>query len=271
MSSAYEELYHDAMVDFLESLWGDGYLSPGGPEEVARVLEGIDVAGMSVLDIGCGSGGITVALARDHGAARVNGIDVEATVCDSARRRVEAAGLSERVEIRHVSPGPLDFPAASFDLVFSKDAIVHIADKESLAREIFRVLRPGGWFAASDWLTDRDAEPSAEMRRYLELEGLDFGMASPERYRNALTAAGFVDVSLSNRNSWYRQLARAERAAFDSPDRPKYEAAIGVEGLEKMRKTWEAMIVVLDSGEHCPHHLRGRKPKSQLLNAPGVG
>ncbi len=259
MSSAHEELYHDAMVKFLESLWGDGYLSPGGPDEVDRILEGIDLSGKSVLDIGCGSGGITVALARDHDAAKVIGIDVEATVCTAAKRRAEGAGLGERVEIRRISPGPLEFTDAFFDVVFSKDAIVHIADKESLARELFRILRPGGWFAASDWLTDRDGKPTAEMRRYLELEGLDFGMASPQRYRDALIAAGFVDVSLTNRNPWYRQVAREERAAFDGAGRSRYEAAIGVEGLAKMKQTWEAMIAVLDTGEHCPHHLRAQK------------
>jgi hypothetical protein len=74
-----------------------------------------------------------------------------------------------------------------------------------------------------------------------------------------LTSAGFVDVSLTNRNPWYRQLAREERAQFDASDRLRYETAIGAEGLAKMRKTWEAMIVVLDTGEHCPHHLRRRK------------
>ena len=51
------ELYHDRLVGLLERLWGDGWLSPGGPEEVALLLEGNDLDGKSVLDIGCGAGG----------------------------------------------------------------------------------------------------------------------------------------------------------------------------------------------------------------------
>ena len=39
------EEYPDALVEFLEVLWGEGYLSPGGAEEVARVLDGIDLSG----------------------------------------------------------------------------------------------------------------------------------------------------------------------------------------------------------------------------------
>ena len=92
-------LYDEGSITFLEELWGDGFLSPGGPEEVARVLEGIDLAGKTVLDIGCGAGGITAALARDHGAAKVVGIDVEEPVCAAARRQAEKQGVADRVEI----------------------------------------------------------------------------------------------------------------------------------------------------------------------------
>lgn len=47
----------------LEEIWGQGFLSPGGPEEVARVVGVHDFKGKSVLDIGCGAGGIFCASA----------------------------------------------------------------------------------------------------------------------------------------------------------------------------------------------------------------
>jgi hypothetical protein len=59
-------LYDDAMIEFFEALSGKGFLSPGGPEELARILDGLDLAGRVVLDIGCGSGGITRAGSRWH-------------------------------------------------------------------------------------------------------------------------------------------------------------------------------------------------------------
>ena len=114
-------LYDDATIDFLEALWGDGYLSPGGPEEVARILSGLDLGSRVVLDIGCGSGGITVSLVATMGLRKVVGIDVEAPVCAKAQVRAEAAGLDDRIEIRQVLPGPLPLPDGSFDFVFSKD------------------------------------------------------------------------------------------------------------------------------------------------------
>lgn len=255
-----EVLYDDHAIAFLEELWGDGFLSPGGPEEVARVLEGVALAGGTVLDIGCGAGGITASLAADYGAAKVIGIDVEAPVCAAARRQAEKRGVAERVEIRLVSPGPFPFPDGSFDIVFSKDSIIHIADKAFLAGEAFRVLKPGGCFVASDWLIAHDGPPSPEMAEYIAREALDFGMASPARYRAALEGAGFVEVRLRNRNPWYREVARRELALLEGPGRAKFEAVCGVEEIARQIETWRAMVVVLDSGEHCPHHFRALKP-----------
>lgn len=253
-------LYSEREIRFLEAMWGDGFLSPGGPEEVARTVAGINFAGATVVDIGCGSGGATIALVSDHGAARVIGVDVEATVCERATACVARAGLTDQIEIRQVVPGPLAIADGGVDIVFSKDSIVHIPDKEALAADLFRVLRPGGWFVAGDWLISHDGEPSAEMASYLAAEDLDFGMASPARYRRALEAAGFVDVELTNRNEWYRDVARDELERLTGAERMRFEALIGAESLARQIAVWEAMVPVLESGEHCPHHIRARRP-----------
>jgi len=139
------------MIAMLEAVWGEGFLSPGGAEEVARVIGSHRLPGLSVLDIGCCAGGVDVALAKTHGAAYVCGIDVEDPVLTHARALVARHGLSDRTGLVKVAPGPLSFPPATFDVVFSKEAIVHIPDKHDLMREVFRVLKPGGryWWAKS--------------------------------------------------------------------------------------------------------------------------
>ena len=254
------ELYHARMIGMLEAVWGEGFLSPGGPDEVARVLEGADIAGLSVLDIGCGAGGIDLALVRTHGAGYVTGIDVEDSVLARARSLVVAAGLEDRIGCMKVVPGPLPFPPGTFDLVFSKDSIVHIPDKHALMREVFRVLKPGGLFMASDWLIGREGPPSPEMAAYIAAEGLDFGMASPTRYRDAMADAGFTGISVKSRNRWYRQVARTELARLQGEVGAQAARIVGQAFVDENIGIWSRMIPVLDSGEHCPSHLRARKP-----------
>lgn len=256
----HEDEYTPELITFLETIWGEGYLSPGGPQEVAQVLDGIDLSGKTVLDIGCGTGGIPIELVETYGAAHVTGIDIEGAVVDEARRRAGEKNLSDRLTFIRVEPGPLPFDDGTFEVVFSKDAMIHIADKESLFRDIHRVLKPGGIVAASDWLIGHDDEPSPEMKHYLEMEGLSFGMASPARYRTAMEAAGFEDVRLVDRNPWYREVAAEELRQIAGPLYDEAVAAAGKETVDHNIGTWRAMLAVLETGEHCPHHLFGRKP-----------
>ncbi len=255
-----EDLYPEPVIGFLELLWGRGWLSPGGPDELARLLEGEDLKDKHVLDIGCGAGGIDCLLVTEYGAAKVTGIDVEAPVLETARARAEEAGVADRIELVKVDPGPLPFGNASFDVVFSKDSIVHIPDKHALAREVYRVLKPGGVFVASDWLISHDSEPSADMKAYIASEALDFGMASPVTYDDALRSAGFTNVRLTNRNPWYREQARRELAQLQGPLYQRAVADMGQDLVDHNIQTWTLMIKALDLGEHCPHHVRGRKP-----------
>src|SRR5262245_33532123 len=104
------ELYSGQLIGMLELVWGEGWLSPGGPEEVAAAIKDIDFRGKTVLDIGCGVGGVDFLLIETHGAGYVTGIDVEDTVLTTARRRAEAHGLAGRCGFVKVWPGPLAFP-----------------------------------------------------------------------------------------------------------------------------------------------------------------
>lgn len=254
-----EEHYPPRMIAMLEAIWGEGFLSPGGPAEVARVLEGHDIRGKAVLDIGCGAGGIDVALVQTHGAGYVTGIDVEDSVITHARALVARKGLTDHVGLVKVAPGPLPFPPGTFDVVFSKDSIVHIPDKHALMAEVARVLKPGGWFLASDWLIGVEVI-SPQMAAYIAAEGLDFGMATPARYGAAMAAQGFHDIRITSRNAWYRDEARREVARMKGDLGAKAAAVVGQDFVDQNIGIWERMIPVLDTGEHCPTHLAGQKP-----------
>jgi phosphoethanolamine N-methyltransferase len=244
----------------VEAIWGEGFLSPGGRDEVARMIGDHDLRGRSVLDIGCGLGGADLALVQAHGAAHVTGIDVEDPALDRARRLVAAHGLDARIGLMKVAPGPLPFPAESFDVVFSKDSIVLIPDKQALMAEVFRVLKPGGLFIGSDWLLGSETV-SPLMAEYLTFAELDSGMATPARYRAAMEQAGFAEIRMTSRNAWYRDQARVELARLRGEAGTRAAAIAGRAHVDYCIQTWARMIPVLDSGEHCPTHLSALKPR----------
>jgi phosphoethanolamine N-methyltransferase len=138
--------------------------------------------------------------------------------------------------------------------------MVHIADKEALFAEIFRVLRSGGIVAAGDWMSSTDGPFSAAMTDYLELEGLGFGIRSPARYYSAMVQAGFRDIRMIDRNEWYRQLAHREYDAVAGPLYDQLVARVGKAFLDHEIEVWRALTVVVDSGELRPGHLRARRP-----------
>jgi SAM-dependent methyltransferase len=252
--------YDDNLMSLLEALWGEGFMSPGGVAEVDRYLEGIELRGKKVLDIGCGLGGVDLHLLRKHGAAQVTGIDIDPALIERSRQLAHNYQLAERLDFIRVEPGPLMFDDASFEIVTSKDSIIHIADKHALAADVFRVLAAGGWFVASDWLAGYDDQPSAEMQAYLLAEGLDFGLASAATYREALQAAGFVDIGMVDRNEWYRQQVRIEREQLGGQLYAGLASKLGRDFVEHEIDVWDKMIVAVDQGQLRPTHLRGRKP-----------
>jgi ubiquinone/menaquinone biosynthesis C-methylase UbiE len=252
--------YDESMLALLQIIWGDGFLSPGGSEEIARLLEGSSVAGCKVLDIGCGLGAIDALLVREHGAGSVIGVDIDTHLIERMQERIGRAGLSERIEGRRVDGGPLPFAAASFDVVFSKDSLVQIPDKSAIFAEILRVLRPGGRFIASDWLRGGSGAYSPEMLEFFRLEGIAYNMASLEESAAALRAAGFRDVEIRDRHAWYLPLAQRELESMESTLGPLIASRIGETRAKYFIDDWRQLVLVLERGELRPGHLKAMKP-----------
>lgn len=262
MSADHKEDYDDAMVALLEKVWGEGYLSPGGPDEIEKIVDGVDFAGKKVLDIGCGTGGIGLFIAETYKPAHLLGVDVEFGVVERATQSAKDGGLENRVTFERVEPGPLPFDDGAFDIVFSKDAMIHISDKEALFAEVFRVLAPGGLVAACDWMSSTDGPFSKELEHYIALEDIGFGMASPARYESALAQAGFQNIVMTDRNAWYRDRVTQEYDALRGPLYAGLVESVGKDFVDHSVDIWEALKVVVDRGELRPTHMRAEKPRT---------
>lgn len=252
--------YPDEMVAGLEWMWGEGFLSPGGPDEVRALLDGVDLTGCRVLDVGSGLGAIDILLATEYGAREIVGLEVEPQLVARAEQAVARAGLGDRIRFQQVSPGPFPVAAGSFDAVFSKDSMIHIPDKPALYADVLRVLQPGGTFVASDWLYGGGAEYSDAMKIWLEIVHLDFNMETPENSAAALRQAGFVDVAVRDRNRWYLGEVQREIDSVSGANFERAVAALGREAAEYRRRSSTIKKQVVEQGDLWPCHLTGRKP-----------
>ena len=105
--------------------------------------------GMTLLDVGCGPGTITVDLARRVAPGKVIGLDAVAEPLELARGAAADAGI-DTVEFVVGDAYALPYPDDTFDVVHAHQVLQHLGDPVAALREMGRVCRPGGIVAARD-------------------------------------------------------------------------------------------------------------------------
>ncbi len=136
-------------------------LTLGAVDRAYDRLAGHFEAGQRVLDIGCGTGALTLRAARR--GATVKGIDVNPEMLEIAQSRAREAGLEDRIEFREMGVAELDGePPESFDIVMSGLCFSELGEGEldfGLA-QAKRILKPTGRLIVSD-----EVKPSGRVRR----------------------------------------------------------------------------------------------------------
>ncbi|MGC4833462.1 class I SAM-dependent methyltransferase [Micromonospora vinacea] len=145
--------YHDELGEFFAQNANTSPYNAYTDRPAMLALAG-DVAGLDILDLGCGAGHYAAELLAR--GARVTGIDASATVLRHAHSRAAQAQLR-----LHDLEQPLDFAAdASFDGVVCALVIGHLTNRRQLLAEMRRVLRPAGWLVIST------THPTADWRYF---------------------------------------------------------------------------------------------------------
>ncbi|NJK35014.1 MAG: methyltransferase domain-containing protein [Oscillatoriales cyanobacterium SM2_2_1] len=150
--------------------------------------------GTRVLDVGCGIGGSSRILAKDYGF-EVTGITISPEQVRRAQR-LTPEGLSAQFQVDDAMN--LSFADGSFDVVWCIEAGPHMPDKAVFAKELLRVLKPGGVLVVADWnQRDDRTKPLNFWERPVMQQLLDQwshpAFASIEGFAELLEATGLVD------------------------------------------------------------------------------
>jgi ubiquinone/menaquinone biosynthesis C-methylase UbiE len=181
---------------------------------VDLVLAQAPRSGPSVLEAGCGLGGVAERLTRHY--QRVTGINIMADQLERCRQLVPAATFLE------MDATKLALPDGSVDDVVSIEAAMHFDTRERFLAESFRVLRAGGRLLISDII----AAPQLSRSR----------VTGPADYAHALEAVGFAEVRVTD-VSRDTSLAHAEFCLWylrnclegGAIDQPRYDrVAVGI-------------------------------------------
>ncbi|MBY9021372.1 MAG: methyltransferase domain-containing protein [Candidatus Lokiarchaeota archaeon] len=175
------EVYAGPGGKLWELLMGE-QIHVGGPEQTDLLVKKarIDENGQNItlLDICSALGGPARHLAEKYGI-NVVGLDITPEMVSEAQNRTTGKPYADKIEYR-IGSG-LDIPAHknSFEVVWGQDAWCYIRDKQRLIEETWRVLKPGGILAFTDWIwgsesvSEADSDFLMEFMVFPDLQTLD--------------------------------------------------------------------------------------------------
>ena len=209
-----------------------------------------------VLDLGCGIGGASRFAALTYGC-RVTGIDLTAAYVETGRALCRWTGLHDRVRLLEGNALATALPAGSFDKVFLLHVGMNIPDKVALAREAWRVLRPGGVLGVYDVMRVGGGDLVFPVP-WATVPSTSF-VSSPDVYRSALSRAGFRLVGERNRRDFALRFFEGLRK---DADRSESATPLGLHLLmgEDAALKIENMIENIAQGRVAPVEMIARRP-----------
>lgn len=141
-----------------------------------------------VLDVGCGLGGASRFAASTYGC-RVTGVDLTEEYIETGNTMCSWVGLADRVHLEVGDATDLSHKTRAFDRAYLLHVGMNIADKRSLASELFRVIQPGGKIGIYDVMRVGDGDLAFPVPWASDAHGSAVGTKSD--YHSALASAGF--------------------------------------------------------------------------------
>lgn len=164
----------DFKIDVDRVLWFEDYCYKKGRRKdrghrTKRVFELMDLAqlaGKTILDVGCGNGQYSVFFAML--GARVSGIDITPVGVEMGRKTAAANGVADRCRFSVQNAAKLDFADGEFDIVLLHEVLHHTVKYPGVKAEILRVMKPGGLLVCAEGLY---GNPLVQMGRNVTMRG----------------------------------------------------------------------------------------------------
>jgi len=227
-----------------EKIFGKHFISTGGKETTEEFVEMLDLkAGQHVLDIGCGIGGSAFYMAEKFGVT-VLGMDLSANMVNIALERSNEIN-DHRVQFEISDATKRVYKPNEFDVLYSRDTILHISDKLSLFKSFLKWLKPGGKLLISDYCCS-DGEHSPEFKAYVKSRG--YILYSPAQYGKILENAGFINVKAEDKTELFLDVLTRELQRTRSIEK-EFVAEFGEDNFQRIIDGWSEKIGRVKKGD----------------------
>lgn len=196
-----------------EKIFGEGFVSTGGYDTTVKFLKELDLKpGQRVLDVGCGIGGGDFLMAKLYGV-EVLGIDLSSNMIGIAWDRALGQQNSDsKVQFEIGDVLKQSFPNNTFDLIYSRDTLLHINQKPKLFAKFKDWLKPGGKIFISDYCCG-EKPWSDDYAAYVEQRGYD--LHTPKAYGQIFVDLGFESVQADDVTDLFLESLRMELAKME--------------------------------------------------------
>ncbi|XP_042403127.1 phosphomethylethanolamine N-methyltransferase-like isoform X1 [Zingiber officinale] len=235
--------YKNSGILRYEHVFGAGFVSTGGIETTKEFVAKLELKpGQKVLDVGCGIGGGNFYMAENF-KVDVVGIDLSINMISLALER--AIGLKCSVEFEVADCTKKTYPDNTFDVIYSRDTILHIQDKPSLFKSFFKWLKPGGKVLISDYCK-KSGTPSEDFAKYIKQRGYD--LHDVEAYGKMLEDAGFDEVIAEDRTNQFLEVLQRELGAVEK-GKEAFIQDFSQEDYDEIVNGWKAKLKRSSVGE----------------------
>jgi glycine/sarcosine/dimethylglycine N-methyltransferase len=213
-------------------------------DRMAAMLPGLD-ANAKVLDIGAGYGGSMRRIVKASGCQAVC-LNISEAQNDTNRHKNRRAGLGDSIRVVHGVFEDIPEPDASYDVVWSQDAILHSDERAGVLAEVSRVLKPGGHFVFTDPM-QADNVPDGVLQPVYDRLQLN-SLGSPRFYREAAEALGLEVLAQEDMTQHLRNhYDRVREDLIANYDKLRASGA-SAEYLDKMIVGLENWVKAADAG-----------------------
>ena len=230
-----------------EFIFGPGFISTGGSDSTRNLFMGdrykqligdsLQSGDKRVLDIGCGIGGGDSFIVENFPNTFVHGVDLSSNCVRIAQERYHG---NDKLRFEVADVLTYELPASSFDMIYSRDVILHIVSKKILFERLLTSAKKGGKLVITDYCLGL-GETDEEFNSYLIDRG--YSLLTVAEYANVIERAGWkIELAEDNSALFEDILAKEKRNLEINQEEFLSKGLFTVGDLDDLLNGWDAKL-----------------------------